>query len=194
MKSLVLSFFAFFVASSVYAQSPKEQYESRQQEFTRRREALDQRMDQATERIRELQFIELGQIALQNLAGEKQVKMPLDYADIDWDLSRNKSSAQDRKQSNKMDRFGYGYNANKDLCEVKLEQTVFAQNSSVKVNALAICLIQGKEVVFQATSGAVLDARSQFGYNETFVEAMSDFIEKHPLRNLLASPDLSQAL
>ncbi len=73
-------------------------------------------------------------------------------------------------------------------------QTVFVQNSTVKVNALAICLIQGKEVVFQATSGVVQEARSQFGYNEVYVDALSDYIEKHPLRNLLVSPDLSQAM
>lgn len=194
MKSLILSFLAFFVASSAFAQNPQERYESLHEQMTKRREATDKKREQASSRIRELQFIDLSHKALQKLADEKQAVLPMDYTKIEWDLSQTESNNRVRNQMKKMERFGYGHNSNNDLCEVKLEQTVYEQNSTVKVNALAVCLIQNKEVVFQASSGVEADARNNFGYGETFVNEMSNFIQNHQFRNLLAVPGMGQAL
>lgn len=186
LKSLVLSLFTLFIAPSVFAQSSRELYEMQTKEITRRQYAVNDRVEEASARIRELQLIELSQKALQKLAGEKQVIVPMEYAEVEWDASRDRKSNQARNQIT-AEKFGYGYNKNKDLCEVNLKQSVFVQNSTVKVNAVAICVINGKEVVFQASSGVEPDVKNNFGYSETFVEAMSNYIESHPFKDLLSN-------
>ena len=124
MKSLILSFIALFVTSSAFAQNPQERYESLHEQMTNRREATDKKREQASSRIRELQFIDLGHKALQKLADEKQAVLPMDYTKIEWDLSQAESNNRVRNQMKKMERFGYGYNSNNDFNNTEIKKYV----------------------------------------------------------------------